>query len=169
MNSEHPHIALLRAYEEASNRHDIESCVRMFAPDGSIETGETYAGVDAIRAAHEYDLGSQTLVAFRDCLADGDTVACTFWNEHELSRAIGDGGVSGKAIFTFRDGLIEKFQILPPDEAERKRFMERARPALTWLRDTHPDALARWHGFDRAAGEAVFALAELWRAHLREQ
>ena len=162
-NSEHPHIARLQAYEEASNRHDIDACVAMFSADGSIELGESYTGADAIRAAHEYDLGSRTLVAFRDFVVDGDTVACTFWNEHELGRAIGTGGVTGKATFTFRDGLIEKFQIAPPDEAERTRFMELARPAFTWLREHHPEAVARWQGFDRAAGEAVFALAELWR------
>lgn len=168
-HDEHPHLALLRAYEEASNRHDIEACVAMFTPDGSIESGESYAGVDAIRAAHEYDLGSHTLVAFRDCEAEGATVACTFWNEHELARAIGGGGMNGKAVFTFRDGLIEKFHILPPDEADRTRFMALARPVITWLRENHPEAVARWNGFDLAAGEAVFALAELWRAHLREQ
>ena len=166
MTSNHPHVSLLQAYQEASNRHDIEACVALFAEDGAIEMGgEVYTGNQALRDAHEYDLGSQTLVEFRDFEMDGDLVRCTFWNEHELSRAIGNGGMTGRAEFTIRDGRIAKFNILPPSDEERKRVMEKAGPAFKWLRENHPEAVANWKGFDRAAGEAVFALAELWRQH----
>ena len=169
MNSEHPYISLLKKYQDISNRHDIEACVVMFTEHGSIESGnEAFTGVDAIRAAHEYDLSSRTQVGFQDFEIDGDVVRCTFWNEHELSRAIGSGGMTGKAEFTLKDNLIHKFSILPPSEEERKRVMEKAGPAMKWLRENHPDAAAKWQGFDRSAGEAVFALAELWRKHERE-
>lgn len=169
MNSEHPYIALLERYQEASNRHDIEACVAMFADNGVIMMGgESYAGADALRDAHEYDLGSQTLVAFRDLEVDGDLIRCTFWNEHELSRVIGNGGMTGKAEFTIKDDRIHKFNILPPGDDERTRVMEKAAPVLKWLRENHPDAVAKWKGFDRSAGEAVFALAELWRKHQQE-
>lgn len=166
MSSEHPHIQLLQSYQVASNRHDIDACVALFSEGGSIEMGgEVYSGREALIDAHEYDLGSQTLVAFRDFEIDGDLVHCTFWNEHELSRAIGNGGMTGKAEFTIKAGRITKFNILPPEDAERQRVMEQAGPAFKWLRETHPEAVAKWKGFDRAAGEAVFALAELWRTH----
>jgi len=166
MTSEHPHAALLKKYQDASNRHDIEACVAMFTMDGVIVSGgESYSGVAALRAAHDYDDGSQTLVEFRDFEIDGDIVRCTFWNEHELSRALGSDGMTGKAEFTIRDDHIYKFDILPPEDAERKRVMEKIAPAFKWLRENHPEAVAKWNGFDRAAGEAVFALAELWRQH----
>ena len=164
MSSEHPHVQLLQTYQAASNRHDIEACVALFTAAGSIEMGgEVYAGSQALRAAHEYDLGSQTLVEFRDFEVEGDLVRCTFWNEHELSRAIGNSGMTGQAEFTIQEGRIAKFNILPPGDEERKRVMEKAGPAIKWLRENHPEAVAKWKGFDRAAGEAVFALAELWR------
>jgi len=169
MTSEHPHISLLKKYQEASNRHDIEGCVAMFAEDSVIEMGgESYAGVGALHDAHEYDLGSQTLVEFRDFEIDGDVVRCTFWNEHELSRALGSDGMTGRAEFTIRDDQIYKFNILPPSDDERKRVMEKIAPAFKWLRENHPDAVAKWKGFDKSAGEAVFALAELWRKHQQE-
>ncbi len=169
MTSEHLYIALLLRYQEVSNRHDVDACVSMFADDGIIVMGgETYQGVRALRDAHEYDAGSRTLVAFRDFEREGDIVRCTFWNEHELGRVLKDGGVTGRVEFTFRDGKICKFDILPLDEAERKRFMEIATPAFQWLRENHPEDVAKWKGFDRAAGDAVFRLAELWRGHLKK-
>ncbi len=159
---------LLGVYQEACNRHDIETCVAMFAHDGEIVSGgESYVGTEAIRAAHEYDLASRTLVEFRDFAVEDNVVRCAFWNEHELSRAIGTDGMRGTAEFTFTGGRIQKFLILPPDDAERQRVMTKAGPAFKWLRENHPEAVARWQGFDRAAGEAVTALADLWRAHLQ--
>ena len=166
MTSEHPYTVLLKRYQEASNRHDIEACVSMFTEDGVILSGgDSYSGVAALRAAHEYDDGSQTLVEFRDFEIDDDIVRCTSWNEHELSRALDSDGMTSKAEFTIRDDQIYKFDILPPEDAERKRVMEKIAPAFKWLRENHPDAVEKWKGFDRAAGEAVFALAELWRQH----
>lgn len=141
----------------------------MFTDTGEIVSGgESYVGAEAIRAAHEYDLASRTLVKFRDFDIQGNVVRCTFWNEHELSRAIGTEGMTGPAEFTFEGDQIRKFHILPPDEAERQRVMAKVAPAFQWLRENHPEAVAKWHGFDRAAGEAVFAMAALWRAHLQE-
>jgi len=168
MTPEHPNVVLLKNYQQASNQHDVEACVSMFTDDGAIVMGdEAYTGGQALRDAHEYDLGSQTLVEFGDFEIDDDLVHCTFWNEHELSRAMGGDGMNGKAEFTIRDGRISKFSILPPSDDERKRVMEKAGPAMKWLRDNHPEAVAEWKGFDRAAGNAVFALAKLWRQHQR--
>ena len=163
---EHPYVTLLKKYQEASNRHDIEACVAMFTEEGSIEFGgESYAGAAALRAAHEYDEGSHTLVEFRDFEVEGELVRCTFWNAHELSRAVGTNGMTTKAEFTIKEGHINKFHALPAEESERKRVAEKAAPAMKWLRENHPEVAEKWKGFDRPAGEAVSALAELWSQH----
>lgn len=163
------HIKLLKAYEEASNRHDIDGCTAMFTEDGSIVLmGDVFAGRDAIRAAHEYDKASQTFVKFLNPQVDGNVIRCAFWNQHELGRAIGDDGMTGSAEFTFEGELIKKFDILPPSEEERSRFREKAGDTFKWLRANHPGILAKTQGFDRSAGEAVFKLAELWREHLKD-
>lgn len=164
------YINLLKTYEEASNRHDVEGCTSMFTEDGSIVLmGDVFAGVDAIRAAHEYDLASQTFVKFLNPQAEGNVVRCAFWNQHELSRSIGDGGMTGSAEFTFEGERIKTFNILPPDEAERARVREMAGPVFKWLRKHHSDLVDKTMGFDRFAGEAVFKLAELWREHLKAE
>jgi hypothetical protein len=169
MTAENPYIAVVQQYQEVSNRHDIDACVALFTEDGRIEmNGEVYQGIPALRDAHEYDVGSRTQVAFRDFVVAGDVIECTFWNEHELSRVLGTGGTSGKAVFAFRGNKIVSFSILPPDEEERRRVMTIAAPAFQWLRENHPDMVANWSGFDRAAGDALFALAELWRNYRDE-
>ena len=163
------YIKLLKAYEEASNSHDVEGCTAMFTANGSIVLmGDVFAGTDAIRAAHEYDLASQTFVKFLNPQADWNVVRCDFWNQHELSRAVGDGGVTGGAEFTFEDERIKTFNILPPTDEERKRFIQIAGPKLKWLNENHPELLAKTQGFDRSAGEAVFALAEILRSQQAE-
>lgn len=167
MPVESTHIAVLQEYQGASNRHDIDACVALFTEQGRIEmNGETYQGPQALRDAHAYDLSSRTQVAFRDFVIEGPEVRCTFWNEHELDRVLGTGGTTSRAVFAFRDERIDCFSILPPDEAEQQRIRTQAGAAFRWLRENHPDVLAKWGSFDRAGGEVVFALAELWRGHL---
>lgn len=158
------YIRLLKDYEEASNRHDVDGCTAMFTEDGSIVlVGTVFAGKEAIRAAHEYDLASQTFVKFPNPQVEGNVVRCAFWSQHELSRVIGDGGATGSAEFTFEGERIKKFDIFAPSDEERKRVMEKAGPVFKWLQENHRDLLVKSQGFDRSAGEAVFALAELWR------
>lgn len=161
---------ILKAYEEASNRHDIEACMKMFTEDGSINLmGNLYTGADAVRAAHEYDKASQTFVKFLNSKVDGNVIRCAFWNQHELGRAIGDNGMTGGAEFTFEGDRIKLFNILPPNPEEHARFREIAGSALKWLRENHSDIVEKSIGFDRSAGEATFALAELWRKHLENE
>lgn len=157
---------LLKVYEETSNRHDVEGCTTMFTEDGSIVLmGDVFAGRDVIRAAHEYDRASRTFVKFSELFLRDNIVHCTFWNQHELSRIIGDGGMTGSAEFTFEGDRIKTFNILPPSASERARVREKAAPVFKWLRENHADIVAKTAGFDRSAGEAIFTLAELWRKH----
>ncbi|MDA0246232.1 MAG: hypothetical protein OT477_22710 [Chloroflexi bacterium] len=161
------YAALLNRYETLSNQHDIDGCVAMFAENGTIVSeGESYTGREALIAAHEYDQASNTQVAFRNVELMGDhMVRCTFWNEHELSRATGSDGMTGQAEFTFNGDFIETFNILPPPLEERQRVMQVIGSAFKWLRENHPEAVAKWNGFDRPAGEAIAHLAALWRTH----
>jgi hypothetical protein len=169
MVSENPYIAVVQEYQEASNLHDINACVALFAEDGRIEmNGEMYQGLQALRDAHEYDLASRTQVAFRDFVAEGDVIRCTFWNEHELDRVVQSGGTTSSAVFTFRNQKIHTFHILPPDEDEQQRLRTQVGSAFRWLRENHADVVAKWGSFDRAGGETVYTLAELWRKHREE-
>ncbi len=169
MTTDHPYIQVLQQYEAFSNQHDVNACVALFMSDGCIVmSGETYQGLKALRDAHEYDEGSNTLVRFSNFEIDGNVVRCTFWSEHALSRVLETGGISGKAEFNFHEDKIQKFIILPPEDAERKRVMGKVAPVLQWLRENHPDAVAKWKGFDRAAGEAISNLADLWQKHSTE-
>jgi hypothetical protein len=160
------YIKLMNDYEDASNRHDVERCTAMFTDDGEIVlNGDVFKGTASIRAAHEFDLASQTFVKFTDLKVQENVVHCTFWNQHELGRAIGDDGMTGSAEFTFDGERIKTFNILPPSEEERARFREKVGTAFKWLRKNHSDTLEKSIGFDRSAGEAIFTLAELWRTH----
>jgi hypothetical protein len=170
MTTEHIFIRLLNQYEQLSNQHDIDGCVALFSPDGIIVMGgEAYQGEKSIREAHEYDRESRTQVRFSDFEIEENLVRCSFWNEHQLSRVIGTGGTIGTAEFIFQDSKIQKFNILPPDLAERQRIMEKAAPVFQWLRENYPDTVAKWKGFDSSAGKAIFELAELWQTHLADK
>jgi hypothetical protein len=167
--STHDLIARLLAYQEASNSYDIDAAVAMFAEDGYIELrGKRYGGEQALRAAHEYDMGSATRVSFDDFDVRGDFVTCTFVFADELDRIVGTGGTRCAAEFTFKDGLIASFSSLPPSDQEMQRHRQAKAPFFAWAREHFPEEVARPFAFDYETGASLRRVALAWRDSLRQ-
>src|SRR5687768_10408076 len=98
-------VVLLKAYEQVSNQHDIDAAIAMFAEEGCIEVqGKQYCGPAALRAAHEYDLASQTHITLSDFAVESNVVTCKVVYCDELDRVVGLDGLHSRAEFTFRQG-----------------------------------------------------------------
>src|SRR5262245_45008770 len=150
-------VERLKAYQDVSNSHDIEAAVAMFAEDGCIAFSEKdYCGKEVLRAAHEYDLGCRAQVEFGDFDVDGEVVRCRFTYCDEVDRVTGTGGVVSRAEFTFRDGLIERFVALPPDEEERQRVRQAKAPFFAWAREHYPEEVAKGFTFDYDSGYSLY-------------
>ncbi len=156
-------LALLRQYEDACNRYDIEAAVAMFAEDGYIEIyGTQHRGQAVLYAAHEFDMGSQTQVTFRDGVVSGDTVSCTFITCDVLDRAVGLDGRYMQAEFTFRNGRIARFLNLPANEQERQRHHEAKHAFHVWAREHYPGEVAKGANFDYEAGASLTRVVHEW-------
>ena len=153
----------LRAYEEAGNRYDVEACVGMFAEDGVIEDrGIRVAGLEAIRAAHEYDRAVNARVTFDAFEVAGESVSCRFVYTKDLDRILGLDGFHQTAHFTFRDGLIREFAIVGADEAEIERHRRLKVPFFAWAKCHQPELHAASRSFDYEGGTALRRLGEVW-------
>jgi hypothetical protein len=160
-------IAKLKTYQDLCQAYDIAAAVKMFALDGIIEEAEEQVvGEDALRAAHEFDMGAQNQIVLRDFVVDGDHVSCTFVNCHELHRILGIDAIHRRVEITFTNGLIQKFSLLRPDDQDLERFRAVAGPFFTWARERHPEELAKMRSFNYEGGRALFKLAHAWRDHL---
>ena len=158
-------VARLRAYEEAGNRHDVDACVAMFAEDGVIDDrGIRIGGLEAIRAAHEYDRAVNARVAFDGFEVAGEIVSCRFIYTKDLDRVLGLDGFHQAARFTFRDGLIREFAIVGADEAEIERHRRLKGPFFEWARRHQPELHAASRSFDYEGGTALRRLGEAWIA-----
>src|SRR3954468_7876388 len=101
-------IGLLRRYEAAANRHDVEACVALFSDDGAIEDhGRTARGAARIRDAHEHERACAGQIAFIEPVADGSEVRCSLVYRNEVDRLLELDGVRKSATFVVRDGLID--------------------------------------------------------------
>jgi hypothetical protein len=156
-------VARLRAYEGAGNRCDVDACVAMFAEDGVIDDrGIRIGGLDAIRAAHEYDRAVNARVAFDRFEMAGETVTCRFVYTKELDRILGLDGFHQTARFTFRDDLIREFAIVGADQAEIERHRRLKGPFFAWARRHQPELHAASRSFDHEGGTALRRLGEAW-------
>jgi hypothetical protein len=156
-------ITLLQHYQDLCNRYNIDAAVALFADDGSIEIqGTVYRGQVALRAAHECDMGSQTLVTFGDYAVEDERVNCTFITCDVLDRAVRLDGRHMHAEFTIQNGRIVRFLSLPADEQERQRHAAAKHAFHTWARTHYPDEVAKGANFDYEAGASLTRVVQSW-------
>lgn len=157
------HVTLLRAYEAAANRHDIEDCVALFAGDGVIEDhGRTARGTDRIREAHEYERACAGQMAIIESVSDGNEVRCHIVYRNEIDRLLDLDGVRKSARFVFQDGSIDSVILDGADDASNDRHQRAFTPFRTWARMYHPEAYGRMHAYDGPAGTVLVVLARAW-------
>jgi hypothetical protein len=157
-------VALLKAYEQVSNQHDIDAAVAMFAEDGCIEAqGKQYCGPAMLRAAHEYDLASQTHITLSDFAVDGNVVTCKVVYCDELDRVVGLDGMHSRAEFTFRQDRIRRFLALPAAEQERQRHRQAEAVFRQWAQEHYPEEVAKGFNFDYESGASLLKVVRAWR------
>jgi hypothetical protein len=155
-------LALLKRYEDACNSYAVDPAVAMFAPNGYLEINGTQYSGEALRAAHEFDRGSQTQVRFADCMVDANTIDCKFITCDVLDRALGLDGRHMRAEFTFHHGLIHRFLNIPADEEERQRHRQAKQAFFTWAKAHYPDEVAKGATMDYEAGASLTRVVAAW-------
>ena len=154
------------AYQAACRRCDVAAAVACFADSGVLEfAGGQLTGRAALLDAHRWDCAARNEVALLDPAVNGEQVAVTFVNQHELHRVLGIAPMRSPAEIVVRDGRLQLFRILAPEPDNLQALLEKAGPFFAWVSAHHPQAWQRTAVLDEAGGQALFDLAHAWRQH----
>jgi len=171
MNVEKDLIALVKAFQEAENRHDIEAVMGMFADDAEFEmVGQARVkGKDQIRPIFDYDVGVHTDLQFFDFKCEGNTVTCQVVERNDRMKAAGlEKLLYPSCSLVFRDQLIEKFTASPEAESIRS-VAEVMQRFLPWIQKYYPEDCLKLFTPDgrfirnRQNGERAVLLMKEWR------
>ena len=138
-------IALVQTYQEAANNHDLDAIMDMFTDDAEFElVGQAkITGHEQLRALHDYDTGLHTELQFYNCVAAENTVTCEVREQNDWQRAANIPEYHyTSAVFTFKDGLIQK--IVATMSPESAQVLGATMQAFNkWAMGKRPDAVAK--------------------------
>ncbi len=133
-------IRCVDAFQEAANRHAIDTVLAMFAEEAEFEiVGLTkLTGKPQIRAIFEYDAGVNGDLQFINRTATGDTVTCQLVERNDRLAAIGiDPLFYPSCVFVFKAGRIQRFTAIPDaDGIGKSRAAWKA--FLPWVAEHYP-------------------------------
>lgn len=165
-------MSLLRVWEAAANRHDLDAMEAMFAADAEFElVGQvTLVGKEQIRSIHDYDAGLNTRLDNHDCVVEGNTVTCQVTEHNDWLDAAGISEVHyTSAVYTFEDGLIKRIEAtLSPESGQAIGQALQAFDA--WATENRPEEYAKLFNpegrfiYSRESGVRVVGLLKEWRA-----
>ncbi len=160
-------------YEEACNRHDVDTVLSLYAEDARLEFGPlgTIEGKDRIRGVHEYDRAIDAELLFENCSVEYRAVTCrAVENNQWLVTAGLEPLVYSASIFEFnRRGQIETTVArMSPQSAQvlgqvMARFNAWARKNAAWEYSElfRPDGSFEY-SYD--SGGKILELLRQWRA-----
>jgi ketosteroid isomerase-like protein len=157
-------------YLAASNAHDLDALEAMTADDIVWKLGPwTLTGKEQVLRPHYSDSINHTVLVARDVVVRGDTVECVIVERNDATRAYGPDSLVHYARYVFKDGLVTKKEPWRRSNA-LSELNRHAQPFRSWLRSTHPEAMAvildstgtpRW---TPEAADKVREMREVWVA-----
>lgn len=165
-------ISLVRLYQEAANRHNLDAVASLFADEAEYELvgQEVLRGKEQVRALHAYDAGIGTQLEVTNCDLEGETVTCSITERNQWLAAAGLGPiVYREASFAYTGDRISRMTVAM-DEEKIEEIGEVLYAFTPWLFDTHPDEAARIFTpegdfvYSQENGERVVYLLREWRA-----
>lgn len=130
--------AVVQAYKDAYNSHDIDAVMALFAEDAklTIVGMATLEGKEQIRGWHEYEFAlNGEVISTTEVQVEDDTVTAGFATAEDLSRALGLGALHGTSKFQVKDGLIQSKTIQLTSEDLRRYRQAFSRLPKEVLRD----------------------------------
>lgn len=159
-------VRALAAFERAVNQHELEALAGVLTEDAVWYQQDlpVYRGRDAIQQSMAYDEATHTRIELRNVRWNGDSASCELYEENDLFRALGVGGIGYRMEIELAGGRIASLRSFPPPpDSEASAAM---RGFLAWLRAEHSsevdpatrgpgDASERARGWVRYAEEWV--------------
>jgi hypothetical protein len=164
-------VNLVRSFQEAVNRHNVDEILAMFHEDAEFEiVGQSgLSGRQEIRNIFDYDVGVNTELRFINCKSEGNSVHCQILEQNDRLDAIGIRELEyASCTLVFKEGLIESFTATISDESMRY-IMEKWQDFIPWITKNYPDEYSRMFTsegrfiYNRENGRGVVPLLREWR------
>ncbi len=165
-------IALIRAYCEAANRHDLAAVAAMLTEDVTYElTGQdVLTGKERVLALHAYEAGIGAGLELRDCAVEGERVICWAVERNRWLAAAGLTEVAySRIVYSLRDNLIHRV-VASMDPESLHRLGEVMHSFLQWLAARRRQELAQLFTaegdfvYSRENGDLAVKLLREWQA-----
>jgi hypothetical protein len=161
-------------YSKASASHDLETLESLTGDDIVWQLGPyRLEGKEEALGPNRYDAGVQTTPVYRNVRVDGHVVEFELIESSEIIRAVGMKDLQHFPRFEFEDGLVTRksgpWREVSPNRSMAE-FNRRMVPFRQWIREVHPEAIARLVDTDRnfvfsqENGELMLSLAREWLA-----
>jgi hypothetical protein len=138
---------LFHRYSEASASHDLETLDSLTADDIVWQLGPfTLNGKDEALGPNAYDAGAQTELTYRNVRVEGNVVTFELLETSEIIRAVGMTELHHYPRFEFENGLVVRkgpSAKKPAVDHSLPELNRRMAPLRKWIRETHPEAVAK--------------------------
>jgi hypothetical protein len=165
-------LALIKAYQDAYNRHDVDATAGLFADKGCIDWGVVpKCGSSELKDLLRYDAALNSQLEISDCIVEDDHVTCNAAQRNDCLAAGGLGETHYAPVaFLFQNGKIALVTATKmPEDAQRDLLFlyllagwsHRTRPA-EWDKAGRQDLLDDRLSptFDNDTGAAMSALCK---------
>jgi hypothetical protein len=143
-------VDVVKAYEDAFNRHDVQGTMAWLTEDVSFLV-PSWGNMELktrqdVQKLHEFYLAGPIEVHYTDCQTSANTVTCKTTYAEACSRAFGINVVPGVAVFTM---LNDKIQTIKWDltSDESNQYSENFDKFFSWWEKTYPDEF-KWSQTD---------------------
>lgn len=161
-------LDIVKAFQDAANRHAIDDVMAMFTEDAEFELkGMTQLfGKSEIRSIFEYDTGVSGKIQLINCTETADAVSCQLVETNDRLRLAGlDSLLYPSCVLSFEKKLIRSWRVVPDPEVTRVLNQFWGAVGL-WIAKYYPSDYARMFTREgrfirsRANGERAVQLAK---------
>jgi len=161
-------IGLVKAYEDAFNRHDLEATMALFVDNATYKLGEWYTSVikQLTSDYHNTLFGLNSVIQNTECTTLNATVSCKVVLHHDCTEAAGMDGDHYTSDYIIENGKIGSFHALelPEDYRALNNLYD---PMITWAAKNNPEEWKKIWGLN---GSLIynFETGKIWAKGCRD-
>jgi hypothetical protein len=132
---------LVKAYEEAFNKHDNSATMALVTEDVVFKRpydGDSYINKKIVQAWHGLLFGNNAEVHFTDCTNSADIVTCKLAYIEDCTRSYGMDAYHWDASFKIVGDKISKITWDHDNPDDYKQYVETSNKAFPWFQKSHP-------------------------------
>jgi hypothetical protein len=133
-------VDVVKAYEDAWNRHDVPGAMAWLTEDVSFSQKDLWelTTQQDVQKGHEFFLALPVEVHYTDCQTSADTVTCKMTYADACTQAFGMNAAPGETVLTIVNNKIKMIK-WTMDPAADAQYWANFDKFMSWFEKTYPD------------------------------